>query len=292
MGKEAIAYDEWKEKKYPEAITLTAINLVGLKGVDKSGKAIKPKKPTQPFPQPKPTPKPAKPIQGSPRVPEQKPTKPVKISLEKPRAVKPETTSPRVLPPQQNPLPKETGKVDSSPAWYRAEGQNPDTVPPTIRNEEFFPEEYRPYGDLTHPEFVEKWGPGDDPKWPPKNGFVLDAEGNPITTLVEDIPERKVLDRIGNLEGKFLGDAGDSFPMRSMHPDRPFEKYTKVIRTDVPLPDNIRVRFGEIAPAFEQPGGGTQYIFEKIIGMGSDGPEIKLVSLRELIDRGFFREII
>ncbi|WP_227658968.1 MULTISPECIES: TNT domain-containing protein [unclassified Corynebacterium] len=109
---------------------------------------------------------------------------------------------------------------------------------------------------------------------------------------MKDLPEGKVLDRIGNLNGKFLGDAGDSFPMRSMHPDRPFEKYTKVVRTDKPLPDDIRVRFGEIAPAFEQPGGGTQYIFERITGIGKNGPEVELVSLQELIKLKIFRKVV
>ncbi|WPF65418.1 glycohydrolase toxin TNT-related protein [Corynebacterium sp. 22KM0430] len=289
VGKEAIAYDEWKNKEYPEAVALTATNLIGLKGIDKVGRGIKPKKPAQPVPQPKATPKPS---QSTPRVQEQKPIKPVADTPKTSQIVNPRPVSPRVVPPQQVPMPKEVAKVDPTPAWYRAEGQNADTVPPAIRNEEFFPDQYRPYGDLTHPEFVEKWGPGDNPKWPPKNGFVLDSEGNPITTLVNDIPEGTVLDRIGNLEGKFLGDAGDSFPMRSMHPDRPFEQYTKVIRTDKPLPDNIRVRFGEIAPAFEQPGGGTQYLFERIIDMENGVPKVTLVSLKELMELGVFRKVI
>lgn len=89
-----------------------------------------------------------------------------------------------------------------------------------------------------------------------------------------------------------MGDAGDSFPMRSMHPDRPFEQYTKVIRTDKPLPDDMRVRFGEIAPTFEQPGGGTQYIFERLIYNGKSGPKVELVSLKELIESNFFKVVV
>ncbi|MBC3185240.1 hypothetical protein H7347_01385 [Corynebacterium sp. zg-331] len=119
VGKEAIAYDEWRNKEYPEAVALTATNLIGLKGVDKVGKAIKPKKPTQPVPPPKVTPKPA---QISPRVQGKNPRKPVEGTPKKPQAAKPETVPSRVSSLQQAPTSNGTAKVDPSPAWYRAEG--------------------------------------------------------------------------------------------------------------------------------------------------------------------------
>ncbi|WP_337890473.1 glycohydrolase toxin TNT-related protein [Corynebacterium mastitidis] len=73
-----------------------------------------------------------------------------------------------------------------------------------------------------------------------------------------------------------------------MYPDKALGQYTELIRTNVPLPDDMRVRFGEIAPAFEQPGGGTQYVFEK---WDKGAEKYVLMKVVELTEIDILREI-
>ncbi|WP_169332534.1 TNT domain-containing protein [Corynebacterium mastitidis] len=106
--------------------------------------------------------------------------------------------------------------------------------------------------------------------------------------MVYGISDRVELDRIDHPKGKFLGNRGDSFPMRSMYPDKALGQYAEPIRTNVPLPDNMRVRFGEIAPAFEQSGGGMQYVFEEF---NENTGVFDMASLGFLLGKNYLRKV-
>ncbi|PKF69178.1 hypothetical protein CXB45_03295 [Corynebacterium mastitidis] len=76
--------------------------------------------------------------------------------------------------------------------------------------------------------------------------------------------------------------------MCSMYPDRALGKYMELIRTNAPMPDDMRVRFGEIAPAFEQPGGGMQYVFEEF---NENTGVFDMVSLEFLLGKDYLRKV-
>ena len=128
---------------------------------------------------------------------------------------------------------------------------------------------YHRFGTLTPVEFLNKWwnpnkdhGLGD---WRyeliPDDGFDHDAAGAPIATEVTLQPGR-LLDRFGNEFGKFLSPAGSTYAQRSIPPsgldtqDPRFPYNYHLYRVKKPT----LVCAGPTAPAFEQPGLGTQYV--------------------------------
>jgi uncharacterized Zn-binding protein involved in type VI secretion len=83
--------------------------------------------------------------------------------------------------------------------------------------------------------------------WPPNEGFA----GTPKT---ETLPVGTRIDRFGHEGGSYLSPEGTPFPDRALAPksvNDPYHAY-KVVKP-------LEVRSGEIAPAFDQPGGGIQY---------------------------------
>ncbi|MCE1114313.1 MULTISPECIES: glycohydrolase toxin TNT-related protein [Pseudomonas] len=84
--------------------------------------------------------------------------------------------------------------------------------------------------------------------WPKELGF----SGDPIKIT---LPVGTKLDRYGGLQGSFLSPQGVPFEQRALAPGSKAEKYyqCEVLK---PLP----VVQGKIAPAFGQPGGGTQIL--------------------------------
>jgi len=72
----------------------------------------------------------------------------------------------------------------------------------------------------------------------------------------------KLFDRVGLVEdwtGDFMSTAGDSYPTRSLAPGSAGE-YHLFEGTGVPLPPEWELRYGEAGPAFDQPGGSTQWV--------------------------------
>lgn len=201
LGKEAIAYEEWKEGDYPEAIAVTVVNVVRMKGVDKLSKlnkvsgSKKPEVPSVDQPNPQKM-NPDSGVRGNNPAPKKGAGR---QAVESAAGVAPQVVA--ATAPQD----------PADPPWFRAEGQNEDTVPPALQNTDFFPEDYRPYGDLAREEFREKWGTDKNPKWPEHDGFSLDENGDPVFTVADDIPEGTELDRIGHPTGKFLGNRGILF---------------------------------------------------------------------------------
>ncbi|WP_374055793.1 T7SS effector LXG polymorphic toxin [Rossellomorea sp. FM04394] len=107
--------------------------------------------------------------------------------------------------------------------------------------------------------------------WPPNDGFVMG------TQRAEILHYGTVLDRYGNPSGSFLAPESDSFPSRALAPHSekaPYYVYEVI--------DDFEVTIGEIAPWFDQPGGGTQIIKYKSNG--------RPYSIEELIELGFIKQ--
>lgn len=83
---------------------------------------------------------------------------------------------------------------------------------------------------------------------PNTDGFL---NGNYIDTKLK---KGEVIDRYGGNNGTFFGEEGTPIPNRAMAPDSDFSNYNVYKVTD-----EIPVQKGEIAPWFDQPGGGIQY---------------------------------
>ncbi len=83
--------------------------------------------------------------------------------------------------------------------------------------------------------------------WPSNGGF----KGTPTN---ETLPVGTRIDRFGGEGGKYLSPEGTPFDQRALAPSSLNDNYN-VYRVAKALP----VQSGEIAPAFDQPGGGVQY---------------------------------
>lgn len=111
-----------------------------------------------------------------------------------------------------------------------------------------------------------------DIHWPLDDGFVSG------TQHIERLTPGTKLSRYGEHSGDFLGAVDDSFPSRSLAPHSQKASYYEfeVLR-------EADFTVGKIAPWFDQPGGGTQYIM--IDGNGNK------YSVQRLIDDAFIREL-
>lgn len=127
---------------------------------------------------------------------------------------------------------------------------------------------YGRFGTLCPAEFLTKWAgsteSSDSYEYPPSNGFVVTNTGAPIlgnTTL----PVGQKLDRFGSEYGSFLAPLGAPYIERSLPPsnlntfdgDYPFNYHVYQVTK------SFEVGLGPIAPWFEQPGMGTQFLAYK-----------------------------
>ncbi|WP_025158601.1 TNT domain-containing protein [Leifsonia aquatica] len=127
---------------------------------------------------------------------------------------------------------------------------------------------YKPFGGLDGTDFIDthlkRFTPEGyaDWRWPLQDGF---SPGSPIVSAADYFPPGTRIDRISVAEGakdsgEFASPVGTQFPDQSLPPDRlgpAFNRYTYEIVK--PLPPEVRA--GNIAPDFQQPGGGTQLHF-------------------------------
>lgn len=126
---------------------------------------------------------------------------------------------------------------------------------------------YDRFGTLTPVEFLNKWwdptmdvGQGNW-KYPPDDGFDHDTAGKVIANEVTLHPGQ-LLDRFGNEFGSFLSPAGAKYKERALPPSNlntedpryPYNYHLYRVKKDT------LVCAGPIAPAFEQPGQGVQYV--------------------------------
>jgi hypothetical protein len=139
---------------------------------------------------------------------------------------------------------------------------------------------YRPTGDLAPDEFLRRHVDPDARggrggwRYPPDDGFA--------GPRVDFTPQPgDIVDRFGSSTGRYTSPVGTPFDQRSLPPDSlnpaapnfGYHQY-RVERWDAGAG---RVEIGEVAPAFEQPGGGWQHHFER--------------SIQELLDEGYLTEV-
>lgn len=96
-----------------------------------------------------------------------------------------------------------------------------------------------------------------------------------------------MIDRYGGPGGKFLSPAGTPFEQRALAPHSELEPYHKY-----QVLKSFSVQAGEIAPWFDQPGGGTQYYIGGIKVIDDDGKIVEIKSIKQLEDYGYIEEII
>ncbi|MFD4139074.1 MULTISPECIES: TNT domain-containing protein [unclassified Streptomyces] len=126
---------------------------------------------------------------------------------------------------------------------------------------------YKQLGHVTAVKFLKKWwdpaadsGQGDW-RYPNDDGYAKDTQGKPIAAPLVLHAGQKV-DRFGNEAGRYLSPAGSPYGSRGIPPSGlnttdpryPFDYHLYRVAKDV------TVCAGPIAPAFEQPGFGVQYV--------------------------------
>ncbi|MEI4741772.1 glycohydrolase toxin TNT-related protein [Rhodococcus erythropolis] len=202
-------------------------------------------------------------------------------------------------------LPPATPALSPSPKPTTGVGAYPDPAgidPQAVR---LFPPDATPYGPggtlaMWEATFIDpatgRWG------WPDHQGFVIDsATGKPIYELLPQFPPGAAFDRFGKPRGEFLGADGDIFPARSLPPQNAVQPYYQYV-LDQPLPPDLAVLTGRIAPEYAAPGGGTQFLVVRIddttglpiLTAGSDYTDINTYSrltIQEMLRANIIRQI-
>ncbi|MFE4674244.1 TNT domain-containing protein [Streptomyces sp. NPDC056723] len=147
---------------------------------------------------------------------------------------------------------------------------------------------YQRLGHLTATQFLNRWwdpaadtGQGDW-RYPDADGYAKNSQGQPIAAELELHAGQKV-DRFGNEAGRYLAPAGTKYGKRSIPPSslnttdprHPYNYYLYKVTRDV------KVCAGPIAPAFEQPGLGVQYVTSS-----QYCPKIARTSVLDLVRNG------
>ncbi|WP_017933767.1 TNT domain-containing protein [Nocardioides sp. Iso805N] len=139
--------------------------------------------------------------------------------------------------------------------------------------------DFEPFGGLTEKEFYEKyWDPaardgtgGWD--YPPEEGFKVGSDGEPMLEP-NALSPGDTIDRFGEPRGRYASPDATPYDQRAIPPDSASQPYHQY-RVEKPLPSDVTQ--GEIAPWFEQPGGGVQYKFDKPIQWYVDHGYLKVV---------------
>lgn len=140
--------------------------------------------------------------------------------------------------------------------------------------------DYTPYPSSTPEQFVEKyWNPDGDGSWtfPENHGAV------PGTEQQVTLEPGQFIDRFGGEQGgRFLSPDGTSFSQRSLPPTQigTAENGFGYHRYEVVRPFDVEL--ANIAPGFDQPGGGLQY-------MTGRAPDGSAMDVRRLVDDGYLR---
>lgn len=151
---------------------------------------------------------------------------------------------------------------------------------------------YYRFGDLCPYEFLAKWTwPNGSYHYPPKDGFVLTADGEPVTANVT-LPVGRKIDRFGGPSGNFFSPLGAPYIERALPPrnlnnsDGNFPYSYHVYQ----LISELNVTLGPIAPWFEQPGMGTQFETELNVTMLLNKKFIRELSRSEYDDSSDFAD--
>ena len=99
--------------------------------------------------------------------------------------------------------------------------------------------------------------------WPENHGFVSS------TINKRTYKKNTIFDRFGDNKGEYLGNPKDSYEARSLavHSKNAEHHYYRLL-------EDVEFTEGKIAPWFDQPGGGTQYLKYR--------PDGNLYSIREM----------
>ncbi|KFG78037.1 hypothetical protein MANI_006757 [Metarhizium anisopliae] len=123
---------------------------------------------------------------------------------------------------------------------------------------------YTPFAGSCPGAFLSEYGADRGLKYPQKDGFQLDANGDPVMTNTTLAPGT-LIDRFGADRGSFVAPYGTPYEQRSLPPmnlaNNP--KYSDGTPYNFHVYQVIKelvVREGPIAPWFGQPGKGTQYV--------------------------------
>ena len=144
--------------------------------------------------------------------------------------------------------------LEDIPDWAGGRALDADTP-----GGDLYPGDYDRFGGLGEQSFMDRyWDPaggrdgGGGWRWPEADGFVGVREANTLTP-------GDVIDRYSDFDGNYASPAGTPFEQRALPPSSVGSGYTQyeVVK---PLPDSVVQ--GDVAPWFEQPGGGTQYMFD------------------------------
>lgn len=148
---------------------------------------------------------------------------------------------------------------------------------------------YDRLGGLTAVEFLNRWwdpaadaGQGDW-RYPKDDGFAHDAHGVVAAPLLLQAGQNLMVDRFGAEAGRFLSPAGAKYGQRAIPPSSlntidpryPYDYHLYRVAKDV------TVCAGPAAPAFEQPGGGVQYVTSS-----SFCPNIPFTTVATLVGNG------
>jgi hypothetical protein len=147
---------------------------------------------------------------------------------------------------------------------------------------------HSPYEGMTHQELLERYcNPDGSVRWPPHDGF---ADGK--FRAADRIPEGEPLDRIGEVSpqrGDFMGSAGDPYPARALAPGSS-GGYHRLEGTGKPFSrPTWELRYGKVAEAFDQPGGGRQWVVVDTSKIIDGAPQKVLVD--QLIKEGYVRVV-
>ena len=134
--------------------------------------------------------------------------------------------------------------LDALPDWHQPDG----AVDP--RAQDLVPDGFERYDGLSRQDYYDRYYDSDGGHWnyPGDDGFTGDRSPNGLR------PD-DVIDRFGQPRGTYASPAGTPYPDRALPPTSLTDEYNQY-RVVKELPPEVTQ--GDIAPAFGQPGGGTQ----------------------------------
>ncbi|SFX76089.1 Protein of unknown function [Thermoactinomyces sp. DSM 45891] len=113
--------------------------------------------------------------------------------------------------------------------------------------------------------------------WPKDDGFQEGTRG------MKDLEVGAILDRYGEPKGGyFLSPAGTPYEQRALAVHSKHANHYKY-RVNKPF----AVEGGEIAPYFDQPGGGTQFFTQNVTITGRNGAKITSPTVQDLLDHEY-----
>lgn len=165
--------------------------------------------------------------------------------------------------------------------------------------------EHARYGQLSTSEFLRRWTDPDTGGWRwdqvPDDGFAVhEVDGQVVADRYEvELQPGTQIDRFGEAHGQFLSPDATPYEQRALPPSNlvprpgtpaavtdahPFNYY----RYEVVKP--FKVDAGGIAPAFEQPGGGIQFLLDsRHLGDVPGVPE--RLDVAWLVENGYLRPL-